>query len=272
MQNKHFNLKRFCNALLFDLKLNKNKYLYFILSLILILFLINIYDIYGTAQMIKNYDSIRKFEERDYIPIFYSTMFIGFVITTGTSFPLLRHKKSTIHYLMQPASTLEKFLIQFLIRVISFAFLFTPIFWLEFKFAAYLYNLYAEQSILIENFDLFTPFTFLNNNKFNGLVICFLISIATFLFTCGTHFKKKVFPKSIFSLVLFILLLLVFLMIGTSIFYPEKFQFQNSLIYFNNYRISKEIFFAHIFLYVLSIIVIMFSIPLAYFKLREKEL
>lgn len=265
MFQNHFSIKRFYNALKYDLKLNAKKYMSFVASLLVVLL---IFDLFFILQ------EYMAFKEKNYVPVFYLTFILGIVIVVGTSFPLLRDKKSTISYLMLPASLFEKFLIQFVIRILCFMILFVPLFWLDFKLADGIYNLFEwGNHVKIDNFELFTPFKFKGLEKFHSVAIIFvLFSLATFLFAGSTYFKKKALPKTIFSFALLAAFVFVLFMLATLVFYPGKFDLGRSPVNFNTYKISKNIVNIQLFFYVIGIVPSLFLLPLAYFKLKEKEL
>ena len=266
MFKNHFNIKRFYKALKFDLKLNTKKYISFVVSLLVGLLLFDLFFI-----MQNNY----KFTENNYQTLFYLAFIISIIIVVGTSFPLLKDKKSTINYLMLPASVFEKFLIQFVIRVLGFMILFVPVFWLNFKLADGIYNLFEwKRHVKIDSFGLFTPFRFKDDigDYFILFIICSLLSLASFLFAGVAYFKKKVLPKTVISFALFVLFLFVLFIIGTLIFYPEKFHLTNVPVFVNVYKIAEHLYNAQLFVYVIGSVSSLFLLPLAYFKLKEKEI
>lgn len=265
MIQNHFNIKRFYNALKFDLNINSKKYISFIISLFLVLL---IFDLFFILQ------EYNRFNLQDYQPLFLLTFIIGLVIVVGTSFPLLRDKKSTINYLMLPASIFEKFLIQFVIRILCFMVLFVPVFWLDFKLADSIYNLFEWKNYVeIASFELFAPFKYKSISTIDLIAtICGLFSIATFLFAGATYFSKKVLPKTFFSFALFVGLVFVSFVLGTFVFYPEKFHIVNQPVFVEDYKVSKDLYNAQLYCYVIAMVSSLFLLPLSYFKLKEKEL
>jgi len=181
MFQNSFHIKRFSNALQYDLRLNAKKYMSFVASLFVVLLL---FDLFFILQ------SNSSFKEDQYVALFYLTFILGMVIVIGTSFPLLRDKKSAINYLMLPASTFEKFLIQFVIRVLGFVILFMPIFWFDFKLADGMYNLiHWTRLVKIDSFNVLTPFTLTYLTQLDVFaIVCALFSLATFLFVGTTYF------------------------------------------------------------------------------------
>lgn len=265
MFTNSFNIKRFSNALKYDLKLNAKKYLSFVASFVVVLLL---FDLFFIMQ------SNAWFKEAQYIPLFYFTYILGIVIVVGTSFAPLRDKKSTINYLMLPVSVFEKFLIQFVVRILCFMILFVPLFWLDFKLADGIYHLiYWTGQVEIESFNLLTPFSAKGMETLDLIaVLCALFSLAAFLFAGATYFKKYALFKTIFSFALFTAFVFIAFVIDTAVFYPEKFSIKNKIIHLNNYKVYKDLLYIQLFFYVISIVSSLFLLPLAYFKLKEKEI
>ena len=265
MFQNSFHIKRFSNALQYDLRLNAKKYISFVASLFVILLLLNLFFI---AQ------SGRRFNLDQYMTLFYFSFILGLVIVVGTSFPALRDKKSTINYLMIPASVFEKFLIQFVIRILCFMILFVPFFWLDFKVADGIYHLiYWTGQVEIQSFNLLDPIDIKYLKALDVLaILCALFSLAAFLFVGSVYFKKYALPKTVFSFALFAVFVFVIFVIDTSIFYPEKFSFRKNPIYINDYKLSKNLINIQLFFYVIGFFSSLFLLPMAYFKLKEKEI
>ncbi len=128
--------------------------------------------------------------------------FIGFgVLYNGYSFKFLRTKESSISYLMIPASALEKFIFEFLNRVVLTIIALPTIFWIVFNLTGLFFNIlddigYSFISIndIIETFE---------GEKDSALFFSFAIPV-TFLililpFTGSTIFTKQPLIKTLFS-------------------------------------------------------------------------
>ncbi|MEL7148677.1 MAG: hypothetical protein AAFO69_20050, partial [Bacteroidota bacterium] len=63
------------------------------------------------------------------------------VLYTGYSFPSLRTKESTISYITLPASTLEKFLLEFINRIILAAIMLPILYWFTYNAGNYFMSL-----------------------------------------------------------------------------------------------------------------------------------
>ncbi|WP_308991401.1 hypothetical protein QLS71_005130 [Mariniflexile litorale] len=271
MFQNYFNIKRFNNAFRYDIKLYTKTYLSFCIGLFLILICIDLFFIKT------NSNSSYGFGINQYLPLFYFTFIVGLIIVVGTSFPLLKNKKSAISYLMLPASVFEKFLIQFVIRIVCFVILFIPLFWLNFKIADSFSNLFEwGLKIQVGEFELFEAFKISNNGfrKAIDLIAALggLFTLAAFLFTGATYFKKYALFKTILSFSATIAFVFLLFMVCTMFFFPEKFDLGRSPVNLEDYRISKHFINIQLYIYIMGIVSSFFLLPLAYFKLKEKEL
>ena len=265
MGQKLFNFKRFYNVFKYDLMLNIKTYMTFGGGLILALLLIDIFFVaVGGSQ----------FQESNYIVLFYFTFLISSVVVIGTSFPFLRNKKTMAYYFMLPASTLEKLLVQFIIRIVFFIPFYVLIFWLDFKLITPVLRIIRWPDIIqVDNFNLLTPFenlpfqnTFLDSLAFAGMIF----TIATFLFVGATYFKKYAVFKTILSFCLLVGCIFLLFRIFTLIFYPVEFK-AGYYIHIIDYKISEHLYNVQLFAYVIAIGSPFFLLTLSYFKLKEKQ-
>ncbi|MBL7969874.1 MAG: hypothetical protein JNL03_00020, partial [Prolixibacteraceae bacterium] len=125
-QNKYFNPGRFARLFRNDLLINQKIYLFAAIGLGL--------GIYAFTYLIMTTNRLGFNRQDDYIPllIFY-TMGIGVLI--GTSFPAFTNQIKTGNYLLAPGSKLEKFLVQFVIRIVILIPLAMLLFWLGTRLA-----------------------------------------------------------------------------------------------------------------------------------------
>ena len=262
---KHFKLSRFLKAFKYDLAINAKTYLFFVLGLFFGLLFIDLYFIsnhYGTFSL------------NNYQPLFFFTFIISMILVVGSSFPLLRDTKSTANYLMLPISVFEKFLIQFVIRLVVFTILFLPLFWFDFKLADLIYNLFEwRNKTVIENFELlFDAFSELKTKLDLWAVLLGMFSFASFLFSGAVYFKKYAVFKTVASFSLIVCAMLLFSSMLTLFFFPKGFNSQNAFIDLNTYKVSEHLYSIQLFFYIIGFVSSLFLIPLAYFKLKEKEL
>lgn len=262
---KYFDPNRFYNAFKHDLMLNLRSYVSFGVGLFLGLIFIDFLFIQNAG---------RTFTEHNYRLLFYFTFLITSVLVIGTSFPLLRNKKSIVHYLILPASTFEKFLIEFILRIVLFIPFFLVLFWLDFKLAGAIYNLFEwSNATRIDSFTILEPFDILPFNTTLDIVafIGFFLTLATFLFAGASYFRKYAVYKTLLSFTVIVGSFIVLFIAFTKIFYPES-MYASTSIYVETYRISEYLNNAQLFFYTIAIAASLFLLPLAYFKLKEKQL
>ena len=260
---KHFNLKRFYKALRYDLALNLKTYLFFVIGLLIGLFFIDLFFI--------NVE-YKTFSLRNYQPLFFFTFIGSMIFVTGSSFPLLRRKKSMVNYLMLPVSVFEKFLLQFCIRIIGFIVLFIPLFWFSFILADFIYNLFEWRNHTeVESFTIFF-------DAFNGIktaldvwaLVLAIFSLASFFFAGAVYFKKYAVFKTILGFTVLMFLIYLVFVILSYLFLPGIDKDLGIRVYTR--KINKDLFNVQVYFYVLGMLTSLFLMPFAYFKLKEKEL
>jgi len=261
---KHFNLKRFYNYLQYDLILNGRTYLYFSIGLFMTLFFIIFFTISTASPRLE-------FVKQYYIPIFFFTYLIGGVMAIGTSFPAFRNANSTINYLLLPVSDLEKFLVQFSIRIIGFTLLFFPLYWVVFKLAYSTYNLFEwKDPIQIESFGIFSGFHYVVTTLDRFVAGFSIFSVTTFLFAGATYFKKYAVFKTMLTFSLFTIVLFVFMVLLSHLFLPDMVKGFDIRIL--NRKINDDLVSFQLYASIFGIGTSLFLLPLAYFKLKEKEI
>lgn len=140
--NNYFNLKRFALLLKQDLLVNRTKYLLTIVILGLLVFMFSYSLLNGNQSNILIYigDKEHNINLQFYNVIrFYKEIFryylFALAIVVGTAFPDLSDKIKTSNFLLNPGSTFEKFLLQFLVRIAFFIPLALGIFWIAIRLA-----------------------------------------------------------------------------------------------------------------------------------------
>ena len=139
---------------------------------------------------------------------------IGFVavfgvLYAGHSFPALRGKESTIHYLMVPASALEKFVFEFINRIGITLLILPLLYWATFHLQGYFFNIFAGgifQPIGIQylvKIDMEEP-------DYPFFLVYSLITAAILLalvlaFTGAAMFNKQPLVKSLFAVAVIVM-------------------------------------------------------------------
>lgn len=145
----------------------------------------------------------------------FQAFLIGFVtvfgiLYVGHSFPAFRSKESTIPYLMLPASTLEKFLFEFVVRIGLVLITLPVLFWATFNVHGFFFNVFTEkpfdpvgiQHLVKLDEDVPPQFLFILYALIVGGVL-FVLSVA---FTGSAMFDKQPLVKSLFSVAVIIML------------------------------------------------------------------
>jgi len=261
--NKYFSFSRFGNMLKNDILMNHKQYLYTITGATLVLFIICIW-----SMVMRTYD----FKLSDYNAIF--TMFLlGSAVFIGSSFPDLSSRKRTCNFLLLPSSTLEKYLVQCLIRLVIFIplaiILFIIITFLS-KAIATQINILQGRIFEIENFNIVKM---INGNKdfLNSFFICMaLFSLATYFFSARLLFKRFALIKTVFLGAGLIFLFLCCMVMMSHIFYSQTHGFDVRL---NDIILNERLKLSSIMLYVFYIAGLswIFFLIFGYFKLKEKQ-
>ncbi len=135
---------------------------------------------------------------------------IGFVtvfgiLYVGHSFPAFRSKESTISYLMIPASPLEKFLFELVVRIALVLLTLPILYWLVFHVQGYFFNVFTDLPFVPVNaqylvrIDENVP-TLVYSLTAGGVL--FALSLA---FTGSAMFTKQPLVKSLFAVALIVM-------------------------------------------------------------------
>jgi hypothetical protein len=138
---------------------------------------------------------------------------IGFVtvfgiLYVGHSFPAFRQKESTIHYLMTPASALEKFVFEFINRIIIPLIALPLLYWATFNMQGYFFDIFTERifeptgvQYVIKIDDVPPDYWLLIYGLVTGGVL-FALSLA---FTGAAMFTKQPLVKSLFTVAIVVM-------------------------------------------------------------------
>ncbi len=190
--NNYFNLNRFSRLFQQDLLINRTKYGLTIIGLGLITYVFCYMFLNGSKDnMIKHDYSI----SQNYTICFaFFMMAVGVVV--GTAFPDLSDKIKTSNYLLNPGSTFEKIMLQFLIRIGLFVPIALFLFWIAIRLAkaSLLPGESGLDPAVIPYLDYVLPITNTNHNIWETWQILFVIfllfSYGTYLFAGAAHFKR----------------------------------------------------------------------------------
>lgn len=209
----------------------------------------------------------RSWENKNYFSIFIMFFFIGGVLNAANSFKWLRSKEARYAYLMIPATAMEKFIFEFVNRIVLFILLMPLAFWIIANTEGYLYHLFNPN---LAHFQ-FSYMESLNKWELikegfwakwlivNGFLLLFTIS-----FTGATYFKKSPFAKLLLSLAI---ILAVFFAYGLILFRAFSLNdYAPDNVLFINVREQGKLFLG-MGLFMINIV----CLTIGYFNVKEKE-
>jgi len=264
-----------------DIMLNYKKFLFTIVGAFILGFII----LYMTMPKMIHLNSNYTFGGMRYFQTFAICLF-GLGAFVGSAFSELNNKVASSNYLLIPASTFEKFLCQFVIRVLFGTTIFLFVFWVD----AHLARFAALSHIVDQNNQLAGPEKFRFIEKFHysmflikdqypivtywkwydGIaMILGIFSIGVYLFSVKLFFRKMGLIKTSISLVALFYLLAGIMILFSHIFYPRTVGFNMNLEEYTTtfHNISN----VEIFIYSICYFSLLFLLPLGYFKLKEKQ-
>jgi hypothetical protein len=275
--NNYFNLNRFSCLLKQDLLINKTKYLLTILGLGLITYLLSYWFLNShKATLVRFHERVNGYYMACFV--FYM-MAVGVVV--GTAFPDLTDKIKASNYLLSPGSVFEKFLVQFLLRMVLFIPVALGIFWIVIRLAKA--SLLPDPEVFYEN-QFFDPslipyfeFRLLVINTVNKLIstwqIFFMVfgflSYGAYLFAGATYFKRYALVKTVIVSAILYGICILFSVLLSHVFYPKETHGFGP--YLHTFRVTEHLNSTEFFLLFLSLPSWIFFLVIAYFKLKEKE-
>lgn len=276
--NNYFNLKRFTLLLKQDLLINKTRYLLGILGLGLITYVL-CYLFFNSVKisMILNESQIN-----GYYGMCFAIYMMAVGVVMGTAFPDLSDKIKTSNYLLNPGSTLEKLLLQFLIRIVFFVPIALGIFWIAIRLAkaSLIPGIVMVNSVeqlidpaVIPYFDYVFLITNYKGKIWETWQTVFLIfalfSYGIYLFAGATYFKRYALVKTVIASVVILFISMSFSVALSHIFYPQETHGFDTRL--NEFAVTDHLSNLELFFLALSLLSWMFFLAIAYFKLKEKE-
>lgn len=286
MTKKYFSSQRFYQYLKYDLALNGKTYLFTLLGLCIVLFFINTFnliDYTDKARYIDNYkiDSVYSvnitFFKNSYLPVFMISLLIGLLVSAGTAFPALRSNKKSVHYLLLPVSNLEKYVTQFLIRIVAFVLLYFILFWITFKVSYLFFEIFEPISNTLKNYHILDPlniydkYAIFNVTSAAYYMFIALVLFVTFLaFTGASYFKKYALFKTIFAFAIAAFSVFLLLVLCSHLFYAHG-ENEFFTIKLRSHDVFKDVSNKEIYFLALFSGISLLLAPLAYFNLKERE-
>jgi hypothetical protein len=218
----------------------------------------------------------------NYIILFFFSFFGLGLIYTSLSFPAFRAKEKSMHYLMLPISSSEKFAFELITRIILFLILMPLLYWMVANIEGAIVHSYVREFVnykfsFAEAYSQMTT-TFSNvNGKMQpsqmATVIQYLfiqggLFVFIFSFAGASHFSKSPLLKTLFTFSLiiggyFLLIYLLFKGLDLREYNPVD----NRVL---TIKIRDENEFAKFAAFALTIINLTF-LTIAWFRLKEKE-
>ena len=270
--NDFFNRKRFGLLVKNDLMINQNKYLLKMLVLFLGMyaFLVYLMTINPETFCINNYAG-GQIAPQGYVQLFIVGLIALGVFVAG-SFSDLGSKVKRTSFILLPASTFEKILHPFLIRVVLGLIIFLLFFWVD----AHLARMTVAnapsivlQGLVIEPFSYVQLIDSWGRDHFEQLVFA-LFSLGMYLFTIPLFFKKQALVKAIFAFFVGVFVYIFFFILLSHLFHPgiyDGFKFSVP-----DYKIYKDFRSFDFLISSIGCISWIFLLFLGYFKLKELKL
>lgn len=251
-QNNYFSLKRFSRLFRNDVLINHKTYLFAIIGTGIAIYVFLLFSV-------KPQDGINR-SFNTYAPLFFMYLIaIGAII--GSSFSMLKSQIKAMNYLLVPGSTLEKFLVQFVIRIVLFIPLALLLFWVGAQLVkATLLVIYQTgfDSTRIPDFHLSDLF-YGNSNNYRVEIIFFIFSIYTLLLAGSVYFNRFALIKTL-------------IVLGIVVWSATRFYlFLDKQIGFVKFNVFENMSNIELFGTLLASLSWIFFLLLAYFKLKEKE-
>jgi hypothetical protein len=263
-QNKYFSPQRFVRLFRNDLLINQKAYLYTPIGLLIAVYILSLLGLRNSnPSYVQNAVYLPNF-------IFY---LLGIISLISTSFPALKDQIKTSNYLLLPGSTIEKYLLQFVVRIVIFIPLALVIFWI---------GTHLAKASLLPNpergFDpskipyFYFSDLFKNVPSFRDklVIITSIFSLATLLFAGSAYFNRFALVKTAIVVAVVSFLVILTFVCFSHIFYPdETMGFDMKL---KIYEITDNINNVQLAAYLLGCLSWIFFLVLGYFKLKEKEI
>ena len=260
-QNKYFSPGRFARLLQNDWLIHQKAYLFTLAGISIALYVF-------TFLLMK---TSNKFHNDDYIGLFMVNLAtIGIVV--GNSFTALKNRNKACNYLLTPGSTFEKYMVQFVVRILIFIPITLFIFWL----CMYL----AKASLLFLPENEINPSGNIPDFHFNILRDVFnrkdiasllfgIFSGYSLLFAGSVYFKRFAIPKTLIFFGITLGIVFLAFVVFSHLFFPRLTNgFNIDIPIYNNESGTTNL---QIFVEIIFGLAWLFFLPLAYFKLKEKE-
>jgi len=266
MKNKIFNCTRFYNLIRSDLVMNYKRY-----GLVLAGAAIGLYLILVWGMYMEHHSNIY-----DYRSYFFFWSFAALILFGGYSFSEFSNKIRTGNYLLLPASNLEKFLYQFLVKGITITTVFLLIFWIDAQLARHTVLNIVDKTHGSWSIDVFQYSELLSETiNLTGiyfwdklLIVTAILSLMCFVFSARLFFGRLAIVKIAIAFIVTIFLYTCVFVLLSHIFYTETSGFD---IRVKGYKICENLYNTQLCAYCIAYGSWIFFLIIGYFKLKEKQ-
>jgi hypothetical protein len=208
-----------------------------------------------------------RWDNKSYMVTFISLFFPLGIIFSGLSFPAFRSKEKSMSYLMLPASASEKYIFEFLMRVVLYIILMPLLFWIVANFEGVVVHSFVPDLV---NYKF--SFSGLNHTHIDNEGWISYAAAQGFLFifiacfTGASHFAKSPLMKTMFTVSMIAIgygLFTFLLLKGLNL---ESFHVESKRIFF-----IKDKHDGLVFLAILETVINLSLLAIAWFRLKEKE-
>lgn len=148
-------------------------------------------------------DGFHTFYSKDAFYTFVSVFCVTGILYTGTAFPGLRSREKAHQYLMIPASSFEKFLLEIVLRIVLFLLVVPLLYWVVYNLEGNVVRLFDPEF----SFERLSDYPVVPRNvevkNLETLFFSFLIGLTSVIllipFTGATTFVKMPFLKTLFA-------------------------------------------------------------------------
>lgn len=214
---------------------------------------------------------VRTIDAGSLVVVYVLTFAGAGILYTGSAFSGFRSKEKSIHYLLIPASRFEKFLCEYVIRIVVFMLAFPILFWLVYNMSGATFGvLHPIFTYTYQEF-FFIPEYVVRPDGMNPypLIISGAFFVLTIPFAGASMFSKHPLIKTLFGISIIFLfhLFLIYFFVVVLNFRNYNISRDEAQIYILPTSAEKAIAFFTITSFIANVMLIL----IAYFKLKEKE-
>jgi hypothetical protein len=213
--------------------------------------------------LMKMVDGFSAWTVNAFFELFLTVFIATGIMFSGSAFPGLRTREKSYSYLLNPASVLEKFLLEFTGRIVVFIILVPLLYWIIFNAEGYLLQLLNDKFI-------FKPYFFTDvpmrppNNWVIGSAISFGFMILMIPFTGAAIFMRYPLPKTLFSIAVIFFFNMFLVYFFLEILGVKSYSHTNTVLWMTS---AEDVFK---FLTIYATIGDLVLIAAAYLKLKER--